>query len=655
MLSTFPSAVADAPLDARKRLDIQGLRAVAVLGVVAFHAGLPVSGGFTGVDVFFVISGFVITQVLLREFGLGSEGLLRRFYVRRVRRLLPALAVFVSLTLLVTPLILSPLGAQQVTALTGIGAMLLVGNIVIAEQTGDYFALEAETNPLLNTWSLSVEEQFYLFFPALVLLVLLRPRKRPRLALSLVLVIIGSASFALALAGSRGYGYLLGEFSWLLGFYSPVVRIWEFVLGVLLAIGARHVCRLPRRALSALGLIGLGMVVISYFLISEQTPFPGPMTLLPTIGALLIIAAGLDMRNMTTRILSIPPLVRLGDCSYSLYLWHWPFIVFAIALWPLSPLAPLTAALISFVPSLLSYRFIESPFRYRRLRNARHEKVVLSLFFFVPILLGGILWSWAEHIQRPAIQAGVVKQAHATEVGLAELGEKLADYNHACLFDMPRIEGTQINQDNVRWCRQSKPDQPIEIAVVGDSHGLHLYPALADSLSQRNVAWFDSQGAPDFSNPFAKEIATFIARDPAIETVIVSAKWGLRGANETELDSFVGSLTESGKRVIITDDIPKFPFDPFTCAYRVSILSNTLCDIPRSSWDEQSEPFRETLEAIAARNPGASVVETHEAICSDDTCSMVRSGGVIYGDTHHLNWRGSQHVVRHILKSTGLA
>lgn len=654
MTQTLPDGVASDSTSDLKRLDIQGLRAIAVLGVIAFHAGLPVPGGFTGVDVFFVISGFVITQVLLRELNTGTRGILLRFYTRRVRRLLPALAVFVSVTLVLAALILSPLGTQQVTALTGIGAMLLVGNVVIAEQTGDYFALAAETNPLLNVWSLSVEEQFYLFFPALLLSFLLRANKRPRILLGAALMAIGGLSFALAFVGSRGYGYLLGEFAWLLGFYSPVVRIWEFILGVLLALGAQRVRRLPERVLSVFGLVGLGMVLLAYLVISDQTPFPGPLTVLPTAGALLILAAGIGSRNTTTQVLSVPPLVRVGDWSYSLYLWHWPLIVFSIALWPLTPLAPLAAALISFIPALISYRYIETPFRYGHLRNVQRERTLLALFLAIPVVLGALVWFWAERVQLPAIEAGAVEQTHPTEIELTMLGEKLTAYTNACTFEMPKINGAQINQDDVTWCRQSKPDRSIDVAVIGDSHGLHLYPALAELLPERNVAWFDSQGVPDSSNPFAQEIASFIAADPTIESVVVSAKWGLRGVDEADLDSFVSSLSEAGKQVIIADDIPEFPFDPFVCAYRVSILANSLCQIPRSLWDEQFEPYRESLNSIAAGNPKASVVKTHEAICSDDACSMVQSGGVVYGDPNHLNWRGSQHVVRYILEETGL-
>ena len=165
-------------VDTGVRLDIQGMRAVALLMILAFHARLPVPGGFAGVDVFFVISGFVITAMLMREHGRSGRIDLRRFYLRRFRRLTPALALTVSVVLVLAVLLESPFGAQQITAATAVGAMLLVANVVIAGTTGDYFSPAAESNPLLNVWSLSVEEQFYLVFPAVLILGWLLARRR---------------------------------------------------------------------------------------------------------------------------------------------------------------------------------------------------------------------------------------------------------------------------------------------------------------------------------------------------------------------------------------------------------------------------------------------------------------------------------------------
>ena len=231
--------------DAR-RLDIQGLRAVAVLVVVLFHAGLPLPGGFVGVDIFFVISGFVITGMLAREWQRSGRIGFGGFYARRFKRLTTALALMVTVTVLLSVVIASPLGAQQVTAQTAIGAMLLVANLVIARTTGGYFDSAAEANPLLNTWSLSVEEQFYLVFP-LVLLVgwVVRAKiTRGRWAPALLVAAVAAVSLGLMLLTSRG-GQVPFISDELVGFYGPLSRAWEFAAGALLALVSGPKSRAP--------------------------------------------------------------------------------------------------------------------------------------------------------------------------------------------------------------------------------------------------------------------------------------------------------------------------------------------------------------------------------------------------------------------------
>ena len=225
--------VSGPPHSGNRRRDIQGLRAVAVLLVVAFHARLPLPGGFVGVDVFFVISGFVITAMLQREWLAHGRIRFREFYVRRFKRLTPALALMVTVTVIASALLLSPLGAQQTTAQTAIGAMLLVANVVIARTTGGYFDAPAEANPLLNTWSLSVEEQFYLAFPFVLVLgwFLWRRSARARFAPLLIVAAVTLVSFALSVADARGYDLPLPMSS--VGFYGPLTRAWEFGAGSL--------------------------------------------------------------------------------------------------------------------------------------------------------------------------------------------------------------------------------------------------------------------------------------------------------------------------------------------------------------------------------------------------------------------------------------
>jgi peptidoglycan/LPS O-acetylase OafA/YrhL len=234
-----------------RRSDIQGLRALAVLLVVAFHADLPIPGGFIGVDVFFVISGFVITSMLVRQLEAGRMSF-ALFYARRFRRLLPALAVLTTATMLLSAALLSPLGPQQATAGTGFAASTFLANIQLSLfGGGDYFDLAAETNAVLHIWSLSVEEQFYFVFPALLFLAW-HSAKRNRAAL--IITAVTAASFAYSCYAT--YYHAIG----VTAFYSPAARVWEFGVGSLLALAAPVLVRLGARLAHALGIIGVGLV-----------------------------------------------------------------------------------------------------------------------------------------------------------------------------------------------------------------------------------------------------------------------------------------------------------------------------------------------------------------------------------------------------------
>jgi peptidoglycan/LPS O-acetylase OafA/YrhL len=330
-----------------RRADIQGLRALAVILVVSFHAGLPLPGGFVGVDVFFVISGFVITAMLMREWSKSNSISFKNFYLRRFQRLTPALIVMILVVLAVSAIFQSPFGFQQMTVVTAAGAVLLVANFAIGVTTGGYFGNDAESNPLLNTWSLSVEEQFYIVFPTLLLVGWLIARRHPRFRIAPVALIcaLGVASLFIAIFGSQlTSAGILPEI--LTGFYSPLPRAWEFAVGAALAFVAARSAEINRRVAIVAASLGLLLIAISVWTISPATAFPGPMTIVPVAGTALIIWAGCRSDNPVSEFLGARPFVSLGDISYSLYLWHWPLIVFALLLFPEKTWVALVAALI---------------------------------------------------------------------------------------------------------------------------------------------------------------------------------------------------------------------------------------------------------------------------------------------------------------------
>ncbi len=345
---------------------VQAIRAVAVILVLAYHAAIPVAGGFMGVDMFFVVSGFIITKSLVTEWDNNASIKLRNFYVRRFLRLAPALSVLVIATVTTAFFLMSPFGPQAATFVTGLSSLLMVSNLVIPRVTGGYFGVKAEANPLLHTWSLSLEEQFYLVFPALLIFFLrLRGRSTSgRLGpVTLAFFSMGAVSFGLALLGTSGI-YSRGWFNSEANFFSPLTRSWEFIAGVCVAL-------LPRLRLASKGEVALlticGLALafgILLFPATAQTP--GIWTLLPVLGTAGTLLVGQSNEVLLNKLIGHPILVALGDRSYSLYLWHWPFVVFAGIVWPDAQYVQLWAVLASCLPAFWSYTHVEQRFRIHR-------------------------------------------------------------------------------------------------------------------------------------------------------------------------------------------------------------------------------------------------------------------------------------------------
>lgn len=656
-----------------RRLDIQGLRAVAVLMVVAFHAGLPMPGGFAGVDVFFVISGFVITAMLMREWYSTGRIRLGRFYVRRFKRLTPALALTVGVVMVASFLLLSPFGSQQTAAKTAIGAMLLAANVVIARTTGDYFDAPAESNPLLNMWSLSVEEQFYLVFPAVLLIGLLlgRRTRRPELAPIVVVGLAGVISLALALAGSIGITIPLIPES-LVGFYGPATRAWEFAVGALLALGGAKLA-IPSRFALPVTVTGAAMLAASLWLITGATPFPGVWTLLPVVGTLLLIAAG-SSDTPVTRALASEQVVAIGDRSYSIYLWHWPFIVFAHLLWPGSSLALLAAAALSFIPAYASYRWVEQPIRALPVTRGVPLVRLVAVTVIPPIALAGALGLAARSgFWNPTVQEyqAAIQPSHAgaaadcTDEAWTKpdectwnidapgqpvylLGDSNADH-----FIEPLIQATEtaarplvsLTQDGCSYIPQTTG--PVEDSNCGRYPGSTQDYLVTAEPGLVVIANSYFKVTPEFAASSHQEAA-----DPDLETKL--------GNLSSRLSTAVDTLKEAGHEVLLVQTIPHWG-DKESLNWRSCSVLDIMTDgcsrtMPLVEALERQGPTAEVVAAVAESN-GASLLDLAPELCPDGTCSSIADDGLIrYRDGTHITVPQSEDLVeifRAALDSSG--
>ena len=374
------------PSSIKYRADIDGLRAVAIVPVILFHGGLPfVSGGYVGVDVFFVISGFLITSLLIEDIDAGTFRM-SSFWLRRARRILPALILVMAACLVAGWFLTFPADYVRLVQ-SALAQTLFASNFFFWSETG-YFAAPADAQPLLHTWSLAIEEQYYLLFP--IILVLLTRYCNPlrfRVILGLALLSLG-----FSVVGAFDHPEA--------AFYSLHSRAWELLAGSLLALLSQRIAARSSAAPTTsdhwLGWLGLGAVTVSIIGFDEGTPFPGAAALLPTAGAAAMIWANRHGLTGGGVVLSSAPLVWIGRLSYSLYLWHWPVLVFARMIFYPDLDGPLTAAVLglSFVLAWLSYAYVETPIRRRRLlQNDRMMAAAVTASLATLIVGSAMIWS----------------------------------------------------------------------------------------------------------------------------------------------------------------------------------------------------------------------------------------------------------------------
>ncbi|MEM7662713.1 MAG: acyltransferase family protein [Pseudomonadota bacterium] len=629
------------------RLEIQGLRAIAVLLVLISHIwpeALP--GGFIGVDVFFVISGFLITDMLAREADSTNGILLANFYARRVRRLLPAASVVLIFILVGTLLILPAPRWADVTHQV-IAAAVYMQNWVLAANTVDYWATGAAPTPVQHYWSLSIEEQFYIIWPLAIILIsniasIFRiPMRRP-LAIFLGVVFLLSLYASISMSSSAPEEY----------FYTHT-RIWELALGGLLALAALKPLGSRQLQLSAYAM-GLSAIFSAALMFNEELVFPGYIALIPTLATALLIWAG-NLEISGYSVLGNSIFKYLGDRSYSIYLWHWPLIIFANYLWAEVSFV-IGAGLIAttLLVSHFSYALLEKPFQRLSKQNPkRNWRAIGAGITSIAVCIG------AAYAAQLSIEARTRSLADASDPdypGPVSLIREIAVSNDVppipdlavLANDKPKsvLNGCHQRQSasEARFCLFGDKSSDRTIALIGDSHAAQWAPALETIAEEQGWALIEmTKSACPFSRITARRGDEIYSscnewRKNALErllklapdVVFVSqARYDYETPNAFASGalSLWQELTDADIKIVAIADTPWFPFQPGECLAR-----SKDCGAPRTD----VLPGRDPMIIAAARMADAHLVNMTDYICGSHRCEMIVGNVVVWRDNHHL-------------------
>jgi peptidoglycan/LPS O-acetylase OafA/YrhL len=610
------------------RPDIDGLRALAVIAVVAFH-GFPeyVAGGFVGVDVFFVISGFLISGIILDETRVGVFSL-RSFYARRIRRIFPALLLVLAVSLVAGWWLLLPADMVRLGKQLAASAAF-VSNFYLWLQS-DYFSPDARTFPLLHLWSLGVEEQFYIAWP----LIIIGLKRKPNWII-VAIVLIALFSFSLNVAFIDNHEA---------DFYSPLTRAWELMLGASLAwLRRRDGMAWPAsRSADIATIAGLIFIVASAFLFDQQSPYPGWLALIPTIGASLIIWGGANSR-VASSTLSTRALVFVGLISYPLYLWHWPLLVFSAA-YKFAPLTPLEVGLVvaaSFILAWLTYELVEKKFRAGRMNRAKIATLGTGMIL---VAVAGFAIIGAEGFEarfpKELLEIAEVRGYPPSW----RVGECLIDPKKKTTFEKSCMEETR----------------PL-LFLWGDSTATALMPGLRQLQKERNFglaqftsnscgAWLsvDVPGNPNCRSVNDEVLGIIKQEHPDI--VLLHARGSARPEDIAGLKKTILTLRAlSIPRIVVLGPVPVWKRGLPSEVLRHFVMHHTL--IPERFSQRVYRSWDETQMRPALMEVGAEYISAWDAMCDKEGC-LTRLGeqpeDIVAIDQHHLTERGSKFLIESI-------
>lgn len=612
------------------RADIDGLRAIAVALVLIFHTGIsPLRGGFIGVDVFFVISGFLITRLLRADIERGTFSV-AGFYERRARRILPAMLVVLAVTLLLAPFLLFPSELRQ-TVLTAIAALLSASNLFLLQSAG-YFAADVTSQPLIHTWSLGVEEQFYLFFP-LVMLVLARRRS----------AVVGAAIAAMLVVSFLG-GVLLTAVNRDIAYYFPLTRAWELLIGSLLVY-----VPVPRfrPILAEVGaLLALGLLLACGYKFHAGLAFPGIYAAVPCIATAALIGLGARNKSVVTRLLSSSPFTWFGKISYSVYLWHWPILIYyqlAIGRF-LTVAEALSLCVLITIVAYLSWRFVEQPFRGRGVlpdRRAVWRWAAISCILLGFSAVG--LWLYSAY----------ASQGEGNRIAAYLNYNDAPVYRRGSCFLFGHID--RLPDFNRDLClRPSSVKQ--NILLVGDSHAAHLWSGLNSVLPGSNVMQATATGCKPVTSPrgergctdlIAMVLGKFI-EEHHVDTLVLSARW--IASDIPDVVRTIRDVQDKVGRIVVFGPIVEYDHAlPRLLGQAIWRGDQSL--LARGRNPEQQRTDLLLSKAVASAR--AQYVSTYSILCGEgqEICTTTQDGIPLQWDYGHLTAEGSAFVARKALEA----
>ncbi|MDM0068649.1 acyltransferase family protein [Variovorax sp. J31P207] len=600
--------------------EIDGLRALAVLSVIGFHAFPTIfPGGFVGVDVFFVISGYIITRLLNAEWNANGSIDLSAFYARRVRRIFPMLVAVVACTLVASNLLLQGVGEVEAVGRSAAASLLFVGNLYFQANTGGYFDPVVERLPLLHLWSLGVEEQFYLLWPVLMVLVL---RRRPGRLFGIVAA-CALFSFLLALG--------LGLFSPNAAFYQMPARFWELAAGGLIALRTWH--RPISGRLLSITAIGLLMLAV---VLPGALPGGVRVPLAVTAAAMLVYAshASADLGRVGA-VLRSGPALFFGLISYSLYLWHWPLLALARAVHPGQAPALTRAMLCAAAVALAwaSFRLVENPLRHPARTTPNRQLVFAGL-------LTSLVLAYCSVVFTDAMARGPGEDSPA---------ERISRDFPENRFRCHSTGDEAVTQVPKRGCN-SAVDKPVRVAIWGDSYALAWQPfawALAAQEGGAAISFSRDACPPAIDYDNRKQLleaqrckafnALAISEVEAVDTLILSAAW-LAHAGEDDfarqIEQTVARVAPRVRNVLILGPTPYLNESASAC---LDSPQAEACSVSRQEFDRQAAPSRTFIRSLQAKHANVTYVEPAGFFCDANRCPAIKDGYGLYWDRNHVS------------------